>query len=62
MEYEQELVVVINYYFRRFGSKGKEESRKNENIKREGLVKIGMNNIWGQRNKREQMIKDLRVI
>lgn len=63
MEYGQELVVIINHYFRRFGSKGKEESRKNENMKKEVLVEIGMSNILGQRNKsKEQMIQDSRVI
>lgn len=62
MEYEQKLIVILNYYFKKFGSKGKGESRENEKVKWEALEGIGMNNIWGQRNKtREQTIKDSTV-
>lgn len=62
MEYEQELIVIINYYFKKYDSKGKGESRGNEKVKKEGLEGIGMNNILGQRCKtREQTIKDPRV-
>lgn len=62
MEYEQELVVIINYYFKKFDSKGKEESRENLKVKREGLEGIEMKNILGQRGKtRKKNIKDSRV-
>lgn len=62
MEYEQKLVVIINYYFKKFGSTGKEESRENLKVKREGLEGIEMKTILGQRGKtRKKNIKDSRV-